>query len=393
MQLIDLLKKLGVSQASLCRELEISDTSMWRLTKYSEPIKTGTAAFLKKLRAALCGHGASEEEAAAVLATLKKPEPTTKKAAPAAENQNQNEEEILMALRHHSLTQQARQAFGLFRDPFIQPERPEEVFMSPSIRYAREALYQAATHGNFMALIGESGSGKSTLRRELIERLNRDCGDVIVIQPYVLTMSTRDNGAGKPLRTSHIIEAILAAIEPSTSISSSPEVLARRVHEALKRSSRAGNRHVLIIEEAHDLHSMTLKALKRFYELEDGMRRLLSIILIGQSELGLRLSTAAADVREVVQRIDVVNLPPLDDVEAFLRHRFKAAGLDADAVFDKSAYRALADRLMVSRDNRGAAVNMAYPLPVCNLATACINEAAALGFEKVDAEMAELVKL
>ena len=210
MQLIDLLKKLGVSQASLCRELEISDTSMWRLTKYSEPIKTGTAAFLEKLRAALCGHGASEEEAAAVLATLKKPEPTTKKAAPAAENQN--EEEILMALRHHSLTQQARQAFGLFRDPFIQPERPEEVFMSPSIRYAREALYQAATHGNFMALIGESGSGKSTLRRELIERLNRDCGDVIVIQPYVLTMSTRDNGAGKPLRTSHIIASMTSRL-------------------------------------------------------------------------------------------------------------------------------------------------------------------------------------
>lgn len=99
-----------------------------------------------------------------------------------------------MALRHHTLSQQARQAFGIFRDPFAQPEQPDDVYLSPSIRYAREALYQAATHGNFMALVGESGSGKSTLRRELIERLNRDNGDVIVIQPYVLTMAQTDNG-------------------------------------------------------------------------------------------------------------------------------------------------------------------------------------------------------
>lgn len=390
MPLIDLLKKLGVPQAALCRELGISSTSMWRLTHYGEPVKTGTAAFLEKLRTALAAHGASDEEALAVLDNLQtKTAPgTADDAAPRTEK-----EDVLMALRHHSLTMQARQAFGLFRDPFIQPERPEEVYMSPSIRYAREALYQAATHGNFMALIGESGSGKSTLRRELIERLNRDNGDVVVIQPYVLTMSTRDNGAGRPLRTSHIIESILAAVEPGTSCQGSPERMARRVHEALMRSSRAGNRHVLIIEEAHDLHGQTLKALKRFYELEDGMRRLLSIILIGQSELGLRLSTSAADVREVVQRIDVVQLPPLEDVEAFLRHRFKAAGLDADKVFEPDACRALAERLMVSRDNRGTAVNMAYPLPVCNLATACINEAAALGYEKVDAELVEIVKL
>ena len=322
------------------------------------------------------------------MATLEKdPQQTT-------DNTDQTDEkkDDIMALRHHTLSQQARQVFGIFRDPFAQPEQPDDVYLSPSIRYAREALYQAATHGNFLALVGESGSGKSTQRRELIERLDRDNGDVIVIQPYVLTMAQTDNGAGKPLRTSHIIESILHAIDPSTSISSSPEVLARRVHEALQRSSRAGNRHCLIIEEAHDLHPQTLKALKRFYELEDGMRRLLSIILIGQTELALRLSTSAADVREVVQRIDVVQLGALEDVEAFLRFRMKSAGVDADAVFEKDAYRAIKERLLVSRDNRGTAIDMAYPLAVSNLTAACINEAAAMGFDKVDADLVATVK-
>ena len=122
------------------------------------------------------------------------------------------------------------------------------------------------------------------------------------------------------------------------------------------------------------------------------MRRLLSIILIGQTELALRLSTSAADVREVVQRIDVVQLGALEDVEAFLRFRMKSAGVDADAVFEKDAYRAIKERLLVSRDNRGTAIDMAYPLAVSNLTAACINEAAAMGFDKVDADLVATVK-
>lgn len=383
-----ILKAKGVTQAELARKLGISPTSVWRLLKMHQLPQNGRAAVLEKLRGTMCALGVPDDDISRAMAALETdPNQTT-------DNSEQTEEkkDDIMALRHHTLSQQARQVFGIFRDPFAQPEQPDDVYLSPSIRYAREALYQAATHGNFLALVGESGSGKSTLRRELIERLDRDNGDVIVIQPYVLTMAQTDNGAGKPLRTSHIIESILHAIDPSTSISSSPEVLARRVHEALQRSSRAGNRHCLIIEEAHDLHPQTLKALKRFYELEDGMRRLLSIILIGQTELALRLSTSAADVREVVQRIDVVQLGALEDVEAFLRFRMKSAGVDADAVFEKDAFRAIKERLLVSRDNRGTAIDMAYPLAVSNLTAACINEAAAMGFDKVDADLVATVK-
>jgi type II secretory pathway predicted ATPase ExeA len=42
----------------------------------------------------------------------------------------------------------------------------------------------------------------------------------------------------------------------------------------LTNSSRAGYSHVLMIEEAHDLAVTTLKYLKRFWELEDGYKKL-----------------------------------------------------------------------------------------------------------------------
>lgn len=386
--LAEILNAYNVSQSALARAVGLHPSSVCRLVNGRRMPKA--TATLDALRGYLSGLGVTTAQLDAALGR-----PNTPEAAPEAENPEPatTQEDTLMALRHHSLTPQARQTFGIFRNPFDQPERAEDVYLNPAIRYAREALYQAATHGNFLALVGESGSGKSTLRRELIDRLDRDNGDVVVIQPYILNMATRDNGSGKPLRTSHIIEAILHAVNPSQASTGSPERMARRAHEALKVSSRAGNRHVLIIEEAHDLHTQTLKALKRFYELEDGMRRLLSIILIGQPELAQRLSTSAADVREVVQRIDVVTLPPLEDVGEFLRQRCTVNGLDADKLFTADAFAAIKARLLLSRDNRGNAVDMAYPLAVCNVAAACLNEAAACGYKQVDADLATSVRL
>lgn len=98
------------------------------------------------------------------------------------------------------------------------------------------------------------------------------------------------------------------------------------MHNILKASAQVGQRHVLIIEEAHALAIPTLKHLKRFYELQDGFKKLLSIILIGQTELEKKLSEHNPEVREVVQRCELVKLPPLDNhVEGYLRHKLDRA--------------------------------------------------------------------
>lgn len=120
-----------------------------------------------------------------------------------------------------------------------------------------------------------------------------------MVEPYTLSMAESEKN-GKPLRAPHIAEAIISTVSPGTGVPSSPEMRARKLHKVLVESSRAGFRHCLVIEEAHDLHMHTLKALKRFWELKDGMRRLLSIILIGQTELQDKLSSTQSDVREVV---------------------------------------------------------------------------------------------
>lgn len=290
-----------------------------------------------------------------------------------------------MLLRKQTLTPAARRHFGLASDPFADPTTQEDVFLSNELRYVRESMYQCARHGGFMAVIGESGGGKSTLREELIDRIRREEQAVIVIEPYVLAMENNDQ-LGKTLKSQHIAEAIMACVAPLAKVKSSPEARFRQLHEALRDSARAGHSHVLIIEEAHSLPLPTLKHLKRFRELKDGLRPLLSVVLVGQPELGVKLSEHNPEVREVVQRIEIVTLPALDgDLEAYLTHRFKRAAMPLTNVVAGDAIEALRRKLTPSRGTG----TLLYPLAVHNALAGAMNRAADLGAPQVNAALVE----
>lgn len=368
-----LLNELGISQREVARSAGISATAVNLLCngkrvpgKWAE-IRTKLYEWLEKL-------GASPE--------------SINKALDFNENENTGENEMI--LRKQILTPRARQHFKLMRDPFDDPQSPEDIYFSPESRYVREFMLDCAENGNFMAVVGESGSGKSTLKEDLIERLRENGDGVAIIEPYTLSMTGgRD---GKPMLARHIAEAIIATLAPSERIPRSQEVRDRKLHQILKESNRAGMRHLLLIEEAHDLNAHTLKALKRFWELKDGMKRLLSIILIGQTELMDKLGSTQSDVREVVQRCVPVKLEPIKKPSEFLAHRFSRAGADLGLVFDDDALEALRDKLMVARDRSGQGINMGYPLAISNYATAAMNLAAGLGEKLVTADVVRQVR-
>lgn len=297
--------------------------------------------------------------------------------------QDQPEETEAMLLRKQTLTPQARRHFNLGADPFADPTTPEEVFLSPDIRYVRESMYQVARNGGFMAVVGESGSGKTTLHEELLERIQRESQSITVIEPYVLAMEDKD-GVGKPLRSQHIAEAAMACVDPLAKAKSSPDARFRQLHESLRQSSRAGHRHVLIIEEAHCLPKVTLKHLKRYMELKDGLRPLMSILLIAQPELLTTLSAANPEIREVMQRLEIITLPSLGtNLEGYLAHRFKRIGMPIEKVFDQDALPALRARLTPS--NKDA--SLLYPLAVHNALAGAMNRAADLGVPHVNADL------
>ncbi|MEX2475039.1 AAA family ATPase [Marinobacter sp.] len=370
------LKDAGMNQATLARELALSPAALAQLINHDQWPKSLEQETLKRSIAnVLLREGASKAVVGTAFEVAGLPETAPQSTA-------MSEEDEIMLLRKQQLTQEARQMFNLARDPFAPVRSAQEVFLTPASRYVREALRDAARHGGFMAVVGESGAGKSTLRRDLIEWISTNNQPISVIEPYVLGMEDNDI-KGKTLKSSHIAEAIMATVAPGIALKRSPEARFRQVHNALRESHRSGNRHLLVIEEAHGLPIPTLKHLKRFFELEDGFQNLLGIVLIGQSELAQKLDERNPGVREVVQRCEVVRLQPLDnDLEAYLAHRFNLSGRPLNDLMDDMAVEALRRKL-----TGGGAFSVLYPLAIHNVLTAALNEAAELGIPKLTDEL------
>ena len=280
------------------------------------------------------------------------------------------------------LSAAAKAHFKLFRDPFTDDvQSADDIFLSADQRYIREAMFSTAKHGGFLAVVGESGAGKTVLRRDLIDRVQRESQPVIVIQPRLIDKGT--------LTASAICEAIIDDMRPGTSIRRSLEGKARLVEKILTESSRAGNAHTLLIEEAHDLTVSTLKYLKRFWELEDGFKKLLSIILVGQPELKNRLDERMNyEAREVIRRCEIAELMPLNmHLEGYLALKFQRVGKKINDLCETDAFDAMRERLTRSaRDNSGA-ISMVYPLLINNLVTKALNLCPEIGAQKISADV------
>ncbi|MWP89885.1 AAA family ATPase [Glaesserella parasuis] len=380
LKLKQMLIDKGVSFRQFAQSVKISPTAFSLLINQHQKPKNWEKVE-ENLIAALQEFGINQP-----LATLLEKEATGESLAtePAASVPKTKQEikDDIMLLAKQALFPATKKHFGLFRDPFAEDIRSaEDVFTSADVRYVREALFQTAKHGGFMAVVGESGAGKSTLRRDLLDRINQENAPIIAIEPYIIAMEDNDL-KGKTLKASHIAEAIITTLAPLESVKRSPEARFRQLHRVLKESSRSGYSHVLIIEEAHSLPVPTLKHLKRFFELEDGFKKLLSIVLVGQPELKLKLSERNTEVREVVQRCEIVELAPLDaELERFVEHKLERKKVSD--IFEEDAFLAVRQRLTSTNRNK-TTTSLLYPLAVGNLLTAAMNLAESLGIPKVN---------
>ena len=363
-----LLKDNGLTQRNLASHLTISAAAVSLILNHDEyPAAPSKSIIVNSINQFLTNHGIKFEHSKPATTHL---------------------EEDLMLLRKQTLTDSARKQFKLFTNPFTSDVRSaDDLYQSSDTAYVRAAMHHTAKHGGFISVTGESGAGKTTLKRDLIDRLKRENQSIITIEPYVLAAEDNDM-KGKTLKAAHIAEAILYALAPLEGARRSPEARFRQVHSLLKESHKAGNSHVLIIEEAHSLPIPTLKHLKRFFELEDGYDKLLGIILIGQNELALKLSEQNPSIREVVQRCEIVTLEPIAPAElsGYLAKRL-GKNVELSTVIDDSGIDAMVSRL-VRTDSKGNVMqSLLYPLAVGNLITGAMNMAASLGVPVVNRDI------
>lgn len=278
------------------------------------------------------------------------------------------------------ITEDTKRHFKLFRNPFIgDVEKTADIYKSDEHRYIEAAMLDAAKHGGFLAVIGEVGSGKTTMRREVMEQLKKE-SNVQVIFPQIIDKGRVNAGS--------ICDAIIMDLseeKPKIRL----EQKTRQVQKILMDRSRAGYQACLMIEEAHDLTTQTLKYLKRFYELEDGYKKLLGIILIGQTELKHMFNESQhVEMREVIRRVQVAEIRGLNgNTKEYLGHKFKRVGGKIDDIINEEAIAALSRRLTVD-DGRGKKpVSHAYPLLINNYVAQAMNLACEMGEPMVTEEV------
>lgn len=275
------------------------------------------------------------------------------------------------------ISPQALKHFKLFRSPFVNDiTDPKDIFFSQDHHFIKEMMLDTARHCGFTAVYGEVGSGKSVIRKAVFHELKTE--EIKVIYPAILD-NTR-------ITASSLVDAIVMDIseeKPKRAL----EQKSRQAVKLLRNRAMSGMKQVLIIEEAHQLNLPALKALKRIYELEDGFRRLIGIILIGQPELKHLLDeTLDQGIREVARRVTQAEIGGLgDDLGRYLTHKFDRINRKVDEIFNGNSFEAMQRRL---QDKVGRkTVSKAYPLSVNNLASNAINLAAETGESKVSEEV------
>ena len=280
------------------------------------------------------------------------------------------------------LTMKAYMKFGLTQDPFTgDVTKSDDVYLTDETRFISEFLYQTAKIGGMVALLGESGSGKTTIRRYAMDRIQAEGQKIKIITPRSIDKAR--------LTTSAICDAIIqdcSTEKPRRTL----EAKSRQVERILTNSSRAGYSHVLMIEEAHDLNIWTLKYLKRFWELEDGFKKLLAIVLIGQIEMKAKLDESQNwEAREVIRRIEILELKPLGtgkEIADYLDIKFSRLGKVRTKIITDEGCEALAAKLRKQTRNH-VVYSVGYPLLVNNWTRRAMNEAAELGADAVDADV------
>lgn len=281
------------------------------------------------------------------------------------------------------LTNDAMAHFGVKVDPFMPVLTNEnQVLMLQAHYYALENMRITAEMGLMTAITGQVGSGKTTVLAKFKRTINKQ-DKYIIIQP-----KTREIGR---ITTREILEAILNKLsddKPKRNL----EALSRQVEELLQKTANSGKRCILIIEESQDLHTNTIKKLKRLWEIgEDEFNPLLAIILIGQTELAYKLyGSQNMNLREVASRMTHVELGAINhELYDYIKHKCKMAGLQVEKIITKDAVDTLSARF-ISKDVNGKVTNIAYPNKVNNVMKLLMNTAAAAGEEIINNEVIEM---
>jgi general secretion pathway protein A len=220
--------------------------------------------------------------------------------------------------------------YGLHERPFELTPNPRYLFLSPRHTEALTMLEYGTSRRNGLTLLtGEAGTGKTTLVYAALERQQAENAlHVFLTNPAL----TRDE----------FFDFLARGFGLSAEAHTSKSRFLIELSASLAERSEAGGAAALIVDEAQCLSDALLEEIRLLGNIETTKEKLLSIILIGQPELGDRLNASA--LRQLKQRVALrCTLSALDLAEttAYITTRIRVAGGDAAAIVGRPAIEAI----------------------------------------------------
>ena len=218
--------------------------------------------------------------------------------------------------------------FGFKESPFSIAPDPRYLYMTEQHREALAHLvFGLNSEGGCILLTGEVGTGKTTVCRCLLEQIPEQSNIALVFNPKVTA--------------TELLETICDELHIEyPEGENSVKTYIDRINVFLLQANAAGQKTVLIIDEAQNMESAVLEQLRLLTNLETNQRKLLQIIILGQPELLEILSRES--MRQLAQRITArFHLNPLsrNELKAYISHRLAIAGSNVQLFDEKTIKR------------------------------------------------------
>jgi len=238
------------------------------------------------------------------------------------------------------------QHFGLREFPFGLTPDTSFFFAGSSYQEALNTLLVAARNGEgFIKITGDVGTGKTLLCRKFLATLNQG-------QRATTPIGTQDPAAvpaaAPRFSTAYIPNpyleprSLLLALAEEFRLPLDKEVDQHQLQKGLTRALleciRNGQRALVCLDEAQAMPLESLEVLRLLTNLETEKRKLLQVVLFGQTELDDHLRQHS--IRQLRQRISFqYSLRGLrrDELERYLWHRLAIAGYTGVMPFSRGA--------------------------------------------------------
>lgn len=217
--------------------------------------------------------------------------------------------------------------FGLTGRPFQLTPDPRFYFESATHRKAMAYLgYGLAQGEGFIVVTGEVGAGKTTLVGHLMETVDRHRVNAVRI------VSTQLEG-------DDMLRMVAATLGLPVEGTDKAQLLGRTEQFVTDRA-RAGQRTLLIVDEAQNLPVSSLEELRMLSNFQSGGQSTLQIFLLGQPEFRERLNDPEQleQLRQRVIATHHLTAMEQDEVGPYILHRMKLVGWSGSPAFDESAF-------------------------------------------------------